>query len=862
MDNNNHNENLTPDELVEKLKEKLALDRDAYSKIVEADEMVMDAVEEQDESVLEIDDDEIAIVAAEGEEIIEIVGEDDIVEIDEIDEVDFEIEDNEELADDSEKLPQATENEASETLITADKTKVIDAVDKDFDEDVELKDKIAMLFADFDELSDDVLVDDNDSSKIETLSDDEITKNIDDSEPETFDDTLIMSAAKSDNVSSVSDNLKKPTVYRFRKYNPEEEVETKLHSVVAVDESENDDNDKTKLNEIPELEKPDLNVMQTFGASVDHVRELFGDDVAEEYEQVLLQSEFNERQVVENEYVSADQNESIIKKFKDKIAKLNGMMLISGIACILLLILENIGLIGIRLGGILDSQAYPVSYIMICLQLLLICGAVSFSVLKKGVKNLTALEPSYYSVTFIIFCMAVLADVVSCFMDGSVILYNFCASIAVVFALVYEYNIVKRDYSSFKIISSDKNKTASVVSIGTSKNPEVSAYEQLEEDEEVKLITLQRGKFIKDFFARTKQSDSCSQDKILIPLTIAMMIVLFVLSVVLHKDYSTALKIANMSFSIFVPFAVYFSFVLPISKASSMIYENGSAIIGTAALEEYSGSSIICFEDKDVFPSYCVKLKSVKVYGDSRIDKILYNASSVFSQIGGPLSDVFSLSTIEIGTSSDVELVACEDDGIEAIVEGKRILIGKMSFLSKYGIFARNDESDDNKYTHMYIAEDEFLCAKFYIKYSLDVDFENVISRMSACGICGVLKTYDPNIDDDLLSRYIDTNKYPVRVVKCKMGEDISSIQSELNSGIVSISGAKNTVDATVTCERLYNIRSSSNSVKILAMIIGMIICAFITVFNVTPLYSVFVVLYQLLWTIPNIISARLYINR
>ena len=133
---------------------------------------------------------------------------------------------------------------------------------------------------------------------------------------------------------------------------------------------------------------------------------------------------------------------------------------------------------------------------------------------------------------------------------------------------------------------------------------------------------------------------------------------------------------------------------------------------------------------------------------------------------------------------------------------------------------------------------------------------------MSACGICGVLKTYDPNIDDDLLSRYIDTNKYPVRVVKCKMGEDISSIQSELNSGIVSISGAKNTVDATVTCERLYNIRSSSNSVKILAMIIGMIICAFITVFNVTPLYSVFVVLYQLLWTIPNIISARLYINR
>ena len=36
MDNNNHNENLSPQELVEKLKEKLAMDRDTFSEIIQS----------------------------------------------------------------------------------------------------------------------------------------------------------------------------------------------------------------------------------------------------------------------------------------------------------------------------------------------------------------------------------------------------------------------------------------------------------------------------------------------------------------------------------------------------------------------------------------------------------------------------------------------------------------------------------------------------------------------------------------------------------------------------------------------------------------------------------------------------------
>lgn len=657
----------------------------------------------------------------------------------------------------------------------------------------------------------------------------------------------------------------KPKKYKFKRYDPNAEKNIEAVSDVAIAEEPHTQDaceSEEKEQAIPELEKPDLKVMQTFGASVEHIRELYGDSVADEYEKVLAESDFNERQAVENEYTSAEQNLSIISGFKEKIAKLKIKIIISAIMCALMLLIENISVVDFKFGGILDSDVHSLSYIMIDLQFLLVCAALALPILKRGIADIVSFEPSSKSITFAIFVVALIVDIATCFVDGAIVLYNFCAGTAILFSLIYELQILKRDYMTFKIVSSEKTKHAAVVGIGTSKSPEVAAYEELDEGEEVKIISIKKGKFIKDFFARTKQSDSCTHDKILLPLTVAAMVIVFVVSLVVHKDASNALKIANMSFSVIVPFAVYFSLAFPVFKASESVYENGAAIVGDAALEEYSGSSIICFEDREVFPSYCVKLKSVKVYGESRIDRILYNASSVFSKLGGPLSDVFSLSTIEIGTSDDVEIILCDNDGIEAKVDGKRILVGKSSFLAKYDIFARKDESDKDDYCHMYVAEDDFLCAKFYIKYSLDVDFENVMVRMSGCGICAALKTFDPNINDIMLSKFIDTKKYPVRVIRNKVGEDIAFVQEEVNSGVISTSGAKSTIDATVTCERLYNIRSSSNTVKILSMIIGLIICGFITAFNVTPFCSVFVVLYQLLWMIPNLISSRIYLNR
>lgn len=898
MDNRNQNENLTPDELVQKLKEKLAKDRDIYSKMVESDTdtTIGDAIAENDASEqedmlyedveqvsdklqTEVDDEVFEQLA---EELEYSEAEEDAPVLDESDNGEEILEAAVEL--DGEEYAEIEFDEADEARDAgAETVEQLDAPDA-FDDGItgtfeseaptaeDVSDGEASKEDDYVDMRIQQMLAELEDTSIDTAEDEKLKVSDTDSSDD-MEATSVFAAALSSDQAFASEteekksagnvnagNVKKPTVYRFRRSSAEDEAEhTKLHNAVKLVENDSkNDNEKTKLNDVPELEKPDLNVMQTFGATVEHVRELYGDEVADEYEKILVNSDLTERRAAEYEYTSTEQKSEIYSEFKNKMVKSRWKIVLCAVMCGFMLLLENIGIFGISFGGILDARAYPVSNIMIDLQLLLICAALAFPIIKRGFADIAILEPSSKSVTAAIVTVAVIIDIISAFIGGDVALYNFSAGVAVLFSMIFDVKALKRDYMTFKVLSSDRTKSAAIVSIGTSKSPEVAAYEQLGEDEEVKIISMQRGRFVKDFFARTKQSDSSPQDKIILPLTVATMIIIFVVSLVMHGNASNALKIANMSFSAFVPFAVYFSLSFPISKASVSVYENGAAIVGDAALEEYSGASIICFEDKDVFPSYCVKLKSVKVYGDSRIDKVLYNASSVFSKLGGPLSDVLSLSTVEIGNSDDVEIIDAQPDGVEAVVDGKRILIGKASFLTKYEIFARKDESDTEDYCRMYIAEGDFLSAKFYVKYNLDVDFENVISRMAGSGICAVLKTFDPNIDDKMLSKHIDTAKYPIRVVKCKVGEEVGVVQDEVDSGVISTNGAKNTVEAAVTCERLYNICLSANTTKIVAMIIGIVISAFIAIFGVTPFYSVFIVLYQLLWMIPAIISGKL----
>ena len=229
----------------------------------------------------------------------------------------------------------------------------------------------------------------------------------------------------------------------------------------------------------------------------------------------------------------------------------------------------------------------------------------------------------------------------------------------------------------------------------------------------------------------------------------------------MERNIASALTVAEYTLVFGVPFITMLVFSYPFYSASKRAYKIGSAVIGGSSLEEYScTTSAITFEDKDVFPASGVMVKSIKTYGDSRIDYIIYNVASLFMKVGGPLAEVFESATRDLEHTEDVEayerLVA---GGLEAYISGEHVYCGSFDFFAENGLSVPADPEDealldDGAVSIMLLAIDGEVVAKLYVQYMFDRDFEVTIKQFSRLGIWRLgIKTFDPNITDEMLNR-------------------------------------------------------------------------------------------------------------
>ena len=316
---------------------------------------------------------------------------------------------------------------------------------------------------------------------------------------------------------------------------------------------------------------------------------------------------------------------------------------------------------------------------------------------------------------------------------------------------------------------------------------------------------------------------------------------------------------AFMTTTFTVPLAAFVIYSYPLYKASKDAYDADSAIIGEVSLGEYSGSSVISFEDKEVFPSGGVKVTSIKVYGNNRIDEIIYSLASAFMKIGGPLADVFSQATHDLGHSDEVEL-------IEVTIDDVVVYIGKASYMEKKDYDPPYDNEGKQRDQSasvgvLYIAYSGQLAAKVYVQYTIDAEFEAILAQLYKTGLCVGIKSFDPNIDDLLLAKKIKAMKYPVKVIRARTVEDIPHVFERCDSGIVSKRSVKSLLKTVALCERVTGVIKTNLIVKVLAILIGIIVMAFICAFGGgASIPSLYVMLYQLFFIIPVLVISRLMI--
>ncbi len=576
------------------------------------------------------------------------------------------------------------------------------------------------------------------------------------------------------------------------------------------------------------------------------------------------------------EFTDASQARDIAAEYKSKKRSVNIRLLFATVFALLLVLYENISVLAevvvgkpMQFDGVLDPAVYPVIYIMASLQMLVLCAVFALPELKHGVKRLFSGAPTPESMSVLALIVAVVCSYITAYranVSEVPALFNAVAAMSVVMALVYSKTNIKREFISFFVAGSKRKKYAMN---RIPENETLLSPDSYEDDMYGDVMRVEKVGFVDGFFSRMSAPDGMTT-----AFTAALMgisLVAAVLFAIFSDKGSEPLAVLCSNVYIvtlaLLPMSTHVAFSYPFYRASKAASECESAIIGETSLEEYAATAVVSFDDGNVFPSFGVKVQNIKIYNNARIDRVLYYASSAFNTAGGPLSDVFEVATMEMGRSENVQITDADKGFLSTVVDGVNITFGSFPVLTQRGFevsdeIAFDDVDFSDELSIMYMFREDVLIAKLYIKYVLDGDIEPILKQFQDYGMYLCVRTYDPNIDEDMICAKLSLKKPPVKVVRYRNSDDVGGVMDKLDSGFVTIGSPKSLLQLLPYCDKTIHTKRTCGALTVMSVIIALMLLAIFAMSSgIKSLNSLYVTAYHLVWVALAYVASRLFIR-
>ena len=578
------------------------------------------------------------------------------------------------------------------------------------------------------------------------------------------------------------------------------------------------------------------------------------------------------------EYVDKSQTAGIRDEFRKKKNSLTIRALLCFVCAAGLFVFENITTLtrlftgsAQQFTGAVDPALYPVVYIMVSLQITLLACLCAIPEIIDGVKHLIKGVPIPSSLTALLAVVSIVYSAVLCNIIKSPdepVMFGFVVAMSAFFTLIGEKLNNKREIMNFRVIAGKKPKNVVRHLDDEESECESSAFPS--SDRGCDVMKIERTDFISNFFSRLGEPDRSVGTVMTFIMGVSIVVgIMFGVFAALRSGNDTASvwRVVFAAIFLLAPASVQLAFSYPFYRANRAAVEYDSAIIGDVSLDEYSNASIISFDDKNVFPSYSVKVQNIRIYNNARIDRVLYYASSVFATAGGPLQDVFEIATKDMGTSDNVHIFDTASGFLATQVDGVNIIFGSYNALTSRGLeIPENAALDDVDFSDdlsiMYMFRESKLVAKMYIKYDMDEDIDVILKQFAGDGLYVCVRTYDPNIDEKMVAKKLGVKHVPLKVVRYVSPDEVGRHEDKVDSGLVTSSSPKSLLQIISYCEKVKRARKTNTALGVLSVIISVALMLLIVLSgSIDSLSSAIIALHQLLWIIPMIIASKVYIR-
>ena len=627
-------------------------------------------------------------------------------------------------------------------------------------------------------------------------------------------------------------------------------------NVAEISEENETVNDADANEEI--IDKTDINLLSALGytsATGDDGEELvrnviederdaseeFAGDIAYDYEG--------------GEFMLENQSDDILAGYKTSKSRILKRLLIAGACSFLLLIYEALVDFGVTLPWMFNQYEYPLSHIMISLQLLIICGAISAKNIIMGMYDLFCRRPTPYSVSAIIVTANILYTIlIAIFLPESYMLFNFVGAFSVLLSVIYEYLLICHEERSFKVVSNDRD------DFGYAFENDDCGMEML--GETAPSLRAYQTEFNQNYFSRTRKRPVGYKYLGILTLSVGVAAVLaFLISLIFTSDVEGALRLSIIIINFAMPLGVLATYSFPMFMASVKVLRSRGAVIGHAAADEYGNTRFVTFDEEDLFASLQTTHIDFKPSGELPIAEILRKTGLLFATIGGPMRRLVEIPEDEFDSSLCV-IDGVFDDGISATVDSAEMLAGSAQFLEIHGIDVSSSEDArdrDRSNQILYVSINKELVARYYMKYRPDPDFIKTVNLLGNKGIAVGIRTRNPGVNSDIIAKRCPKMKYKVYAIKSgtKELDDLTSVRDITESGLYARGKSVYLAYPLIVSSELCNFYKYDIIVRAASAAFGALAVAVLAIFGkLGELTSLTSAVYQLVWIIPTVLAS------
>lgn len=547
------------------------------------------------------------------------------------------------------------------------------------------------------------------------------------------------------------------------------------------------------------------------------------------------------------EYTDRQQRKEIIGMYKYAMRSIRTKIIMSSIFALFLLLIESIGLFAKNPTGIFSIVEHPYFHFFLDFGAFAICALFAYEQIYHGLRSIISKEYIPEAISVVCVALGIVYSIFNLIFIPfkSPILCNFPTAVICVLSIVFSYINVARERYSFSVISSKDSKFVLSKVETDEADAETEAFSTASRDFVGDLIRVDKADFIRKYFAKTNKSVSTT--RIMYPyyiLAVCIPLIIAIITIFRSAHFMDAMVTWYTGVMLALPVGLLFMYSVPFFMGNKRLYEEETSIIGEGTIYEYSTAKAVSVNDTTAFPPYNVKLQGFNVYNDYKPEKVLYYAANGFSVVGGPLADVFESATKDAFTKTKRARFVCSGRSYLCVkVDNDTIIFADRYGISSNGIEISHDREDaDEDVCVMYMACNGKLCARMYIKYTIDEDFAQTVRNLNKNDVSVGIRTFDPNLNNEMLKAQTGFKKGDLRLIRLTRDIEIPQTLEKTDSGVVSKGHSKSLIKAIPVCKSIAKIRKVATVLNIIASIVGaVLLCigAFTSLFTINPLIIV-----------------------